>query len=113
MKLLFIGDVVGKPGRRAVRDLLPRIIHRHDIDLAVANVENAAGGFGVTRAVVEEIYESRVDVLTTGNHIWDKKEVMEFIDEYETLLRPANYPVARRGRGRFFSLSVTDFERRC
>ncbi|HOD36849.1 MAG TPA: TIGR00282 family metallophosphoesterase [Syntrophales bacterium] len=99
MKLLFIGDVVGKPGRRAVRDLLPRIIHRHDIDLAVANVENAAGGFGVTRAVVEEIYESRVDVLTTGNHIWDKKEVMEFIDEYETLLRPANYPVGTPGKG--------------
>lgn len=99
MKLLFIGDVVGKPGRRALRELLPRVIHQHDIDLVVANVENAAGGFGVTRSVVEEIYESRVDVLTTGNHIWDKKEVMEFIEEYETLLRPANYPVGTPGKG--------------
>jgi len=99
MKLLFIGDIVGKPGRRAVRELLPRIIHQHDIDLIVANVENAAGGFGVTRTVVEEIYASQVDVLTTGNHIWDKKEVMEFIDEYETLLRPANYPEGTPGKG--------------
>lgn len=82
-----------------MRELLPRVIHQHDIDLVVANVENAAGGFGVTRAVVEEIYESRVDVLTTGNHIWDKKEVMEFIDEYETLLRPANYPEGTPGKG--------------
>jgi 2',3'-cyclic-nucleotide 2'-phosphodiesterase len=99
MKLLFIGDVVGKPGRKALRDLLPRVIHQHDIDLVVANVENAAAGFGVTRTVVEEIYASRVDVLTTGNHVWDKKEVMEFIDEYETLLRPANYPEGTPGRG--------------
>jgi hypothetical protein len=99
MKLLFIGDVVGKPGRRALRDLLPRVIYRHDIDLVVVNAENAAAGFGVTRTVVEEIYASRVDVLTTGNHVWDKKEVMEFIDEYETLLRPANYPEGTPGRG--------------
>jgi hypothetical protein len=99
MKLLFIGDIIGKPGRRAVRELLPRIIHQHDIDLVVANVENAAGGFGVTRAVIEEIYASQVDVLTTGNHVWDKKEVMEFIDEYDTLLRPANYPEGTPGKG--------------
>ncbi len=99
MKLFFIGDVVGKPGRRALRELLPRVIHRYDIDLVVANVENAAGGFGVTRTVVEEIYSSRVDVLTTGNHVWDKKEVMEFIEEYETFLRPANYPDGTPGRG--------------
>ncbi|HPC75061.1 MAG TPA: TIGR00282 family metallophosphoesterase [Syntrophales bacterium] len=99
MKLFFIGDIVGKPGRRALRALLPAVIHRHDIDLVVANAENAAAGFGVTRTVVEEIYASRVDVLTTGNHVWDKKEVMEFIDEYETLLRPANYPEGTPGRG--------------
>jgi metallophosphoesterase (TIGR00282 family) len=99
MKLLFIGDIVGKPGRRAVRDLLPRIIHQHDIGLVVANVENAAGGFGVTRTVIEEIYASQVDVLTTGNHVWDKKEVMEFIDDYDTLLRPANYPAGTPGKG--------------
>jgi len=99
MKLLFIGDIVGKPGRRAVRGLLPGIIHQHDIDLVVANVENAAGGFGVTRTVIEEIHASQVDVFTTGNHIWDKKEVMEFIDEYDTLLRPANYPEGTPGKG--------------
>ena len=85
-----------------MRELLPRIIHEHDVDLVVANVENAAAGFGVTRTVIEEIYASQVDVLTTGNHIWDKKEVMEFIDEYETLLRPANYPEGTPGRERFF-----------
>lgn len=99
MKLFFIGDIVGKPGRKALREMLPRVIHHYDIDLVVANVENAAGGFGVTRTVVEEIYASRVDVLTTGNHVWDKKEVMEFIEEYETFLRPANYPEGTPGRG--------------
>ena len=99
MKILFIGDIVGKPGRRAVYDLLPEIVGRHDVDLTVANCENAAGGFGITRDVVEELYQSNIHVLTSGNHVWDKKEAEEFIGDYESLLRPANYPPGAPGRG--------------
>jgi len=99
MKILFIGDIVGKPGRRAVSDLLPGLIAERGIDLVIANCENAAAGFGVTREVVEELYNSSIDVLTSGNHIWDKKEVLEFISDYETLLRPANYPAKVPGTG--------------
>jgi metallophosphoesterase (TIGR00282 family) len=99
MKILFIGDIVGKPGRRAVRELLPGIIEERRIDFVIANCENAAAGFGVTAEIVEELYGAHIDVLTSGNHIWDKKEVMEFVDEYETLLRPANYPEGAPGRG--------------
>lgn len=105
MKILFVGDIVGKAGRRAVQNLLPRIVARHDIDIVIANCENAAGGLGITREVVEELYRNDIDVLTSGNHIWDKKEVMEFIDDYETLLRPANYPSGSLGRG---SVSIND-----
>jgi len=90
---------VGKPGRRAVSDLLPGLIAERGIDLVIANCENAAAGFGVTREVVEELYNSSIDVLTSGNHIWDKKEVLEFISDYETLLRPANYPAKVPGTG--------------
>jgi metallophosphoesterase (TIGR00282 family) len=99
MKILFIGDIVGKPGRRAVRELLPGIIEERRIDFVIANCENAAAGFGVTAEIVEELYGAHIDVLTSGNHIWDKKEVMEFVDDYETLLRPANYPEGAPGRG--------------
>lgn len=99
MKILFIGDIVGKPGRKAVRALLPGIVGRCGVDIVIANCENAAGGFGVTRKVVDELYGSEIDVLTSGNHIWDKKDIEEFIDDYETLLRPANYPVETVGRG--------------
>ena len=98
-KILFIGDIVGKPGRVAVRELLPALIEDYRIDLVVANCENAAAGFGVTRDIVEELLRSRVDVLTSGNHIWDKKEVLEFVEDYETLLRPANYPDGVPGFG--------------
>lgn len=99
MRILFIGDIVGKPGRRAVRDLLPGIVEENRIDLVIANCENAASGFGVTAEIVEELYGYRVDVLTSGNHIWDKKEFLEFAGEYETLLRPANYPDGVPGLG--------------
>ena len=83
----------------AVRELLPGIIERYRIDFVVANCENAAAGFGVTAEIVEELYASHIDVLTSGNHIWDKKEVMTFVEDYETLLRPANYPEGAPGRG--------------
>jgi len=99
MRLLFIGDIVGKPGRLAMRELTPKLIAEHNVDFVIANCENAAAGFGVTRDVVEDLYRDHADVLTSGNHIWDKKEVLEFIEDYETLLRPANYPVQTPGRG--------------
>ncbi|MDI9571484.1 MAG: TIGR00282 family metallophosphoesterase [Pseudomonadota bacterium] len=99
MRLLFVGDIVGKPGRRAVRDLLPELTRRRQIDFVIANGENAAAGFGLTREIVEELFENRIDVLTTGNHVWDKKEIVDCIDDYESLLRPANYPAPAPGRG--------------
>ena len=99
MKILFIGDIVGKPGRRAVQEILPSLIGNREIDLVIANCENAAAGFGVTRDVVEELYDAHIDILTSGNHIWDKKEVLGFIEDYETLLRPANYPGIVPGKG--------------
>ncbi len=99
MKILFVGDIVGKPGRKACRELLPKLINRHNIDFVIANCENAAAGFGVTRDVIEELFRSRIDVLTSGNHIWDKKEVLEFVEDYETLIRPANYPKGTPGWG--------------
>ena len=99
MKILFIGDIVGKPGRRAVSELLPEIIFQYKIDFIIANCENAAAGFGVTRDVIEELYGNHINVLTSGNHIWDKKEISEFVGDYETLLRPANYPVGSPGWG--------------
>jgi metallophosphoesterase (TIGR00282 family) len=99
MKILFIGDIIGGPGRRAVRELVPSLIEDYRIDMVIANCENAAAGFGITREIVEELYRCRIDVLTSGNHIWDKKEVLEFVEDYETLLRPANYPEGVPGFG--------------
>ncbi len=99
MKILFIGDIIGKPGRRAIKELLPHLVASRSIDLVIANCENAAAGFGITRDIVEELYESHIDILTSGNHVWDKKEALEFISDYETLLRPANYPTVVPGRG--------------
>ena len=99
MKILFIGDIVGSPGRMAVRELLPPLIAKKKIDFVIANCENAAAGFGVTKKNVEELYSYHIDVLTSGNHIWNKKEVLEFIGDYEKLLRPANYPAATPGSG--------------
>lgn len=99
MKILFISDIIGKPGRRAVCDLLPEIVGRNDIDLTIANCENAAGGFGITRDVVDELFQNHVNVLTSGNHVWDKKEAEEFIGDYPHLLRPANLPPGAPGRG--------------
>ncbi len=100
LKILFVGDVIGRPGRRALRELLPQLRKELDINLVIANGENAAGGFGLTRSVVEEILGAGVDVITTGNHVWDKKEVMELLrgDEYP-ILRPYNYPPRVPGRG--------------
>ena len=98
MKLLFVGDIIGKPGRRALEALLPGLIDEHAIDYTLVNIENAAGGFGVTQAVLAGLSELPIDCFTTGNHIWDKKEVVDLLDHPE-LLRPANYPEGNPGHG--------------
>lgn len=94
MHILFIGDIVGKPGREILRRALDVLIRRHRLDAVVANVENAAGGKGITRDVAERIRDMGVDVMTSGNHVWDKKEALGFIDLEPRLIRPANYPAA-------------------
>ena len=100
MKMLFIGDVVGKSGRRALRRFLPELQDETEADLTVVNAENAAGGFGVTAGVLEELLEqSEVDVLTSGNHIWDKREALDLIQDEPRLLRPHNYPEGTPGSG--------------
>jgi len=99
VRVLFLGDIVGKPGRRAVREFLSRLAQRLDVDLVVANGENAAGGTGVTAPVVRELFDAGVDVLTGGNHIWDKREGLPLVREEERILRPANYPPGADGRG--------------
>ncbi len=99
MKLLFIGDLIGKPGRQAVQRLLPGLIDRHQVDYTVVNVENMAGGFGVTPDTLAEIEDLPIDCMTTGNHVWDKKEGVEILDRHPRLLRPANYPEGNPGRG--------------
>jgi metallophosphoesterase (TIGR00282 family) len=99
MKLLFVGDVIGKPGRRALQSLLPRLVDHHRADYVVVNVENSAGGFGVTPEVLAEIAALPIDVYTTGNHVWDKKEGVEILDRERRLLRPHNYPEGNPGRG--------------
>ena len=99
MKILFIGDIVGAPGRRAVEELLDRAVDRHAIDLVVANCENAAGGIGVTPQIADQLFALRIDVLTSGNHIWKHKEILPYLDNTDRLLRPANYPPETPGVG--------------
>ena len=99
VKLLFIGDIIGKPGRQAVSRELHRLVDRHMVDLVIANGENAAGGFGITEETANDLYKCGIHVLTSGNHIWDKKESLDFINREERLLRPANYPDGTPGRG--------------
>jgi metallophosphoesterase (TIGR00282 family) len=99
IKVFFIGDIIGRPGRIAVKELLPDIIEKFAIDLVIANGENAAGGFGITPAIAEELIGLKIDVITSGNHIWDKKEIIDYIKDKKWLLRPANYPKAAPGFG--------------
>ncbi len=99
MNLLFVGDIFASPGRRLLAEVLPEILALEDIHLAVANAENAAGGFGLTPMVAEELFSLGLDVLTSGNHIWDKKELLEYLERETRLLRPANYPPGLGGRG--------------
>lgn len=99
MKILFIGDIIGRPGRRAVAALLPAIREEQQPDLVIANGENAAGGFGLTPKIADELFTLGIDVLTSGNHIWDQKEIDPYLRQNNRLLRPANFPVADLGRG--------------
>ena len=92
MKILFIGDIFGSPGRRIVADHVEDIVKTNQIDLAIANAENAAGGFGITPAIAEDLFALGLDVLTSGNHVWDKRELYDYLNRQPRLLRPANYP---------------------
>jgi metallophosphoesterase (TIGR00282 family) len=105
MNILFIGDIVGRPGRELVRKGLRALIEHHNVDLTIANAENVAAGFGVTKDIGDSLLDWGVDVMTSGNHIWDKKEVMGYIASEPRLLRPANYPAGVPGRGSFVAQS--------
>ena len=99
MNILMVGDVFGEPGRSAVKKLLPGLRRQHEVDVAVVNVENAAAGFGILPAMIREFLDAGADVLTSGNHIFDKKEIIPAIAKEHLLLRPANYPAGTPGTG--------------
>jgi len=99
MLILMIGDVIGKPGRQAVQKLLPGLLQQYKLDMVIANAENAAGGLGLTLTTAEELLEAGVDVLTSGNHIWDRREIIPYLDEDMPILRPLNYPPGVPGKG--------------
>jgi metallophosphoesterase (TIGR00282 family) len=101
MKILFVGDIFGKPGREIARRAIPALVDERGIDFVIANVENSAAGFGVTGDIAETILSYGVDVMTSGNHVWDKKEVLEYIPRQPKLLRPANFPAGVPGRGSY------------
>ncbi|MCR3921657.1 MAG: TIGR00282 family metallophosphoesterase [Firmicutes bacterium] len=99
MRFLLIGDVIGKPGRQCLRDLLPRIIQNYDIDFTIANGENLASGTGFNEKTANELFTYGVDVLTMGNHVWDKREAIPYIDREKRIVRPINYPPGTPGQG--------------
>jgi metallophosphoesterase (TIGR00282 family) len=100
IRLLFIGDIVGKPGRELVRRGLAALVDHHRIDLVIANGENSAAGFGITPDIADDLFHYGVQVITGGNHSWDKKEIVPYIQDHPRLLRPANFPVGAPGQGR-------------
>jgi metallophosphoesterase (TIGR00282 family) len=107
MRILFVGDIFGKPGREIARRAIPALVERESLDLVIANVENAAAGFGITGDLAEAILGYGVDVMTTGNHVWDKKEVLEYFPRQPKLLRPANFPAGAPGRGSWIGRTKT------
>ena len=117
MHILFIGDIFGRPGRTIVKDRLSEIVRNQAIDLIIANGENAAAGFGITPSLAEELFELNVDVITTGNHVWDKRELIDWYQMIEgngrgparRVLRPANYPADMPGWGIHFKFRRDDF----
>jgi hypothetical protein len=103
MRILFIGDIVGRPGRTLVQRGLRPLVDVHQVDLVVANVENAAAGFGITREIGDQLLQMGVDVMTSGNHIWDKKEAIDYIGAEPRLLRPLNFPAGVPGNGTYLA----------
>ena len=99
MKCMMIGDIFGRPGRRAMRECLAGLVKKHEVDFVVANAENSAGGFGLTEAIASELFGYGVDVLTGGNHSWDKRQGYDLLDNNERVLRPHNYPSSNPGSG--------------
>jgi hypothetical protein len=99
MKVLFVGDIVGSPGREAVKQFLPGLKKDYSLDFVIANAENAAGGSGITAKVAEELFECGIDVLTSGDHIWKKREIFDFINTEPKILRPLNFPTGAPGSG--------------
>jgi 2',3'-cyclic-nucleotide 2'-phosphodiesterase len=99
MRILFVGDVIGRSGRTVVYERLPGLIAKWQLDLVVVNGENAAGGFGITESIYRELVEAGADAITLGNHAWDQKEALVFIERAPKLIRPINYPVGTPGRG--------------
>lgn len=119
VRILFIGDVVGQPGRNAVKTLLPALRERHSVDFVIANGENSAGGSGITPKTAEELFSTGVDAITSGDHLWDQKEVLALLAEEKRFLRPMNYPpeVPGRGSGIFqtkksYAVAVLNFQGR-
>jgi metallophosphoesterase (TIGR00282 family) len=103
IRLLFIGDIVGRPGRDLVRQGLAGLVEYHRVDFVIANAENAAAGFGITREIGDQLLDLGIDVMTSGNHIWDKKEALDYIGAEPRLLRPANYPAGAPGNGSYLA----------
>ena len=99
MRILFCGDIVGSSGRKIVISNLSSIKQEKEIDFVIANGENAAGGFGITPSICEQLYESGVDIITTGNHVWDQREIIPYISREERIIRPINYPNNIPGKG--------------
>ena len=110
MNILLIADIVGKPGRWAISQILPELKRTHQIDFTIANVENAAGGFGLTKEIAQKIRHYGVDCLTSGNHIWDRKDIFPYLNESLRILRPANYPPDVPGRGTAIFDLTNDFK---
>jgi metallophosphoesterase (TIGR00282 family) len=107
MRILFIGDIFGKPGREIARRAVPALIERESLDFVIANVENAAAGFGITGDIADVILGYGVDAMTTGNHVWDKKEILDYLPRQPKLLRPANFPAGAPGRGSYLGRTRT------
>jgi len=99
ISILFIGDIVGRPGRKTVYQFLPLLYERYKLDCVIANGENAAGGLGITPKIADELFKNGIDVITSGNHIWRKKEIFPYLDTTDKILRPANYPPSAPGKG--------------